>query len=177
MKKVFVAVAILGAMGFVSSASAAVASHVFSWSGTVPAASTDSAWIIKTPQKDDIPAGILTFTTAGDKGVLTGSTDLAFNVFDYATPPTVGNAAASYTYQLSSLAINSAGLAAEQGADGYFEIQANGAALVKGQDVTVATGEATTLIVAPTAVATPSNQPDAGDDVNVQATIVVSAAS
>ncbi|WP_429219258.1 hypothetical protein [Aeromonas veronii] len=177
MKKVFVAAAILGAMGFASSASASVASQSFSWAGSVPAASTNSTWIIKTPQGDDIPgAGSLTFTTVGGKGELTGASDLQFKVFEYSGGK-VGSTATSYTYQLTSLAVSNAGLAAEQGANGYFEVKANGAALVKGQDVTVSNGDATSLIVAPTSVATPSNQPDAGDDVYVQASIVVSAAS
>lgn len=177
MKKVLIAAAVFGAMGFASSASAAVASQVFSWSGSVPAAAAQTGWIIKTPQKGDIVPGILVFSNAANKGVLTSSSDLAFNVFDYAAPPTVGAVASSYTYQLSSLAINSGGLSQEQGANGYFEIKADGASLVKGTDVIKAAGGDTTLSVAPTAVATPSNQPVAGDDVDVQATIVITTAA
>jgi hypothetical protein len=172
-----IAAAILGAMGFASSASAAVASHVFSWTGSVPAASTQNGWIIKTPQKTDIGAGIMSFAVdASGKGVLNNSSDLAFNVFDYASG-TPDAAATNYTYQLTSLAVNNNGLAQEQGANGYFEIKADGAALVKDAVMTKATGGDTTLTVAPTAVATPSNQPAAGDDVNVQATIVVVSAA
>jgi hypothetical protein len=173
-----VAAVVGGAMGFAGAASANVATQVFSWTGSVPAAPSHTGWIIKTPQQGDIASGILVFNAdANGKGVLTGATDLAFNVFDYSTPPTVGAVATNYTYQLSSLRVNSSGLAQEQGADGYFEILADGAAMTKGTNVLKTAGGDTTLTVAPTAVATPSNQPSAGDDVSIQATIVVVSAT
>lgn len=179
MKKLVLIVAILSSFGFAGVASANVASHVFSWSGTVPASSTQTGWIIKTPQKADITPGILVFNAnAQGRGELIAASNLAFNVFDYAASPTVGAAASNYTYQLTSLAVNtnSTGLAQEQGAGGYFDIKADGTPLVKGTDVVKATGGDTTLTVAPNATGT-ANQPAAGEDVNVQATIVVTAAA
>ncbi|WP_152607654.1 hypothetical protein [Aeromonas hydrophila] len=176
-KKFLIATAALGAMGFVNSVSANVASQVFSWTGSVPAASTDGAWIIKSPHKNDVDSGILVFKAEGDKGVLTSSSDLAFNVFDYTANPTVGDAASNYSYQLTSLAINSNGLAQEQGTNGYFEIRADGVALEKDVAKAKASGGNTVLTVAPTTATSPSNQPAAGDDVNIQATIVITTAA
>lgn len=180
MKKTMIAVALLGTMGLVGTTSAIDASQVFTWSGTVPAAPTSTDWVIAQPIGTPITNGILTFTTdIAGKGVLTGSTDLRFNVFKEigttGTPDTA-QPAASYDYKLISLAVNNAGLAAEQTADGYFAIQAsNGgvaAPLVKNIAKTGASGE-TILSVVPSGVATPDNQPGAGDSVDVQATIVV----
>jgi hypothetical protein len=176
-KNVLIAAAIFGALGFAGAASANVASHAFTWSGSVPAVSTQNGWVVKAPQGGDIASGILVFNAdAAGKGVLTGSTDLMFNVFDY-TGGNVGAAAASYEYQMTSLGVSNNGLVQEQGANGYFEVHADGSALTKGTSVSKAAGGETTLMVAPSAVATPSNQPNAGDDVNVQAAIVVISAA
>ncbi|WP_421187452.1 hypothetical protein [Aeromonas enteropelogenes] len=178
MSKVHIAAAIIGAMGFVGGVSAAdEASQVFNWTGSVPATSTTGgAWIIKSPSGGEVDSGILAFTAdETGKGVLTSSTDLAFNVFSYDSG-TVGAQAEKYSYKLTNLAINSNGLAQEQGDKGYFEIRGNASALEKDTVVADVSGE-TVLTVAPTTEANPSNQPAAGDDVNVQATIVITSAA
>ncbi|WP_129504148.1 hypothetical protein [Aeromonas veronii] len=177
MKKMLIAAVAFGAMGFVNSASATVASNVFQWAGTVPASATQNGFIIKSPTASDIGAGQMTFTadTAG-KGVLSGSSTIEFNVFEYSAN-TVGAAATDFTYQLSSLKAGVSGLAQEQSATGYFQIEADAVPLVKGTDVTKANGGVVSLSVAPTNVATPSNQPAAGDSVEVLATILVSNAT
>lgn len=176
-KNMLIAASILGALGFAGTASANVASQAFSWSGSVPAVSIQDGFIIKTPQKGEIPVGILVFKAdASGKGVLTGSTELEFNVFSYVGSD-VGNAAANYEYQLTSLGVSKNGLVQEQRANGYFEIHADGELLVKGSGVTKASGGATALSVAATSADTSYNQPDAGDDVNVQAAIVVTTAA
>lgn len=174
MKKILIAAAVFGALGFAGTASANVASNVFTWSGSVPETSTQAGWIIKTPLKTDIANGILVFTAnAAGKGELKSSTDLAFNVFKYDAAPAIGDAAANYKFKLSSLAVNNGGLAQEQAPDGYFAIKADSAVLVKDAEVNKISGGETNLTVVPSAAAAPSNQPDAGDDVSVLATIVV----
>ncbi|MFQ2048378.1 hypothetical protein ACK34J_05445 [Aeromonas veronii] len=184
MKKAMIAVALLGTMGLVGTASAIDASQVFTWTGTVPAMPTSNAWVIAQPTGAPITNGILTFTTdAAGKGVLTGSTELRFNVFkeDGTTNlPDTAQPALSYGYKLISLAVNSAGLAAEQAADGYFAIQGSNAGvaapLVKNTLKAGVSGE-TILSVVQSGVAIPGNQPNAGDSVDVQATIVVEGAT
>ncbi|HHQ4663920.1 TPA: hypothetical protein ACSPZY_004430 [Aeromonas veronii] len=185
MKKMKIAIAMLGLLGVVGSASAIDASQVFSWSGTVPAAPTSNSWVIAQPSGAPIGNGILTFTTnAANKGVLTGSTQLSFQVFKESTTtantPDTAQPAASYSYKLVGLAVNRAGLSAEQTVNGYFAIQAaNGvttSTLVKNTAVTGASGT-TVLNVIPTTVAAPDNQPMAGDSVDVHATIVVESAT
>lgn len=180
MKKTIVMAAILGAMGFAGAASAAGdASHVFTWSGTVPAIGTEDGFIIKSAAGTDIDNGLLLFVTdASGKGVLQSATSLDFNVFDYSTAPTIGAPAKSYSYELTSLAATKGGLVQEQDSNGYYAINADGAVMVKGGAATPkATGGKTVLTVQPSAVATPSNQPAAGDDVAVHATIVVTNAT
>ncbi|HDO1324271.1 TPA: hypothetical protein P2R04_001218 [Aeromonas veronii] len=184
MKKAMIAVALLGTMGLVGTASAFQASQVFPWSGTVPAMPTSETWVIAQPTGAPITNGILTFKTdaAGNKGVLTGSTELRFNVFkeSTATPntPDIAQPAVSYGYKLVSLAVNTSGLAVEQAADSYFAIQgSNGgvaAPLVKNALIPGVSGETVLSVVKGTGV---SNQPNAGDSVDVQATIVVEGAS
>ncbi|WP_270827510.1 hypothetical protein [Aeromonas sp. Y318-1] len=183
MKKAMIAVALLGTMGLVGTASAIDASQTFTWSGTVPAAPTSNGWVIAQPTGAAITNGILTFTTdAAGKGVLTGSTELRFNVFEelVATPgaPDTGKPATAYDYKLISLAVNSAGLAAEQDANGYFAIQSSNNGItepmvkntVSATNATQVTGETILSVIKGAGV---SNQPSAGDSVDVQASIVV----
>lgn len=179
--KVLFAATILGAMGFAGAASAAnMASQVFTWSGTVPVASTQNGWIIKTPQGGDIAAGSLVFAT-DKQGVstLVSSTDLAFSVFAYddTTTPAVGDAAVSYTFELTSLAVNSDGLASEQSGRGFYDLKADGISMRKGTAVSKASGGTAVLKVAPSGVALPDNKPNPGDSVDVQASIMVTAAA
>lgn len=183
MKKTMIAVALLGSLGFISAASAEIsASQTFTWSGTVPAAPTSNGWVIAAPTGAPIGNGILTFTTDSEgKGELTGSTALRFNVFKELTAgvANTNEPATSYNYSLISLAVNSSGLAQEQDADGYYAIQSdNGGVvkpMVKNNSFDSAAGE-TILNVIKSGVDTPSNQPVAGDSVEVQASIVVEGA-
>lgn len=174
MKNTVVMAAILGAVGFSCAASAAnLASHVFTWSGTVPAASNQSNFIIKSDAGNDIENGTLLFLTdPTGKGVLHSASTVGFNVFDY-TGEAVGEQASSYSYALTHLAATKNGLVIEQGTDGYYAINADGATMVKGDAINKPSGGPTVLTVEPTNVATPTNQPKAGDDVAVHATIVI----
>ena len=187
MKKAVIAVALLGTMGLVGTASAFDASQTFTWSGTVPAMPTSNGWVIAQPTGTAITNGILTFATdAAGKGVLTGSTELRFNVFKESalTPgaPDIAAPATKYDYKLISLVVNSAGLAAEQGAGGYFAIQSsnNGVAesmvknTVSATNATQVDGETILSVIKGAGV---SNQPDAGDSVDVQASIVIEKAA
>ncbi|MFM4875107.1 hypothetical protein ACEUDK_19415 [Aeromonas veronii] len=183
MKKTIIAVALLGSLGFVGAASAEIsASQTFTWSGTVPAKPTSKGWVIAAPTGAPIGNGILTFTTdIESKGELTGSTALRFNVFKELTSGVANpdEPAASYNYSLISLAVNSSGLAQEQDADGYYAIQSNNGGvvkpMVKNSSFDGAAGE-TILNVIKSSADTPSNQPMAGDSVEVQASIVVEGA-
>ncbi|MFM5781525.1 hypothetical protein ACET8B_02070 [Aeromonas caviae] len=176
MKKTILMAAVLGALGFVGTASANVASHVFTWSGTVPASSSQNGFIIKASDTTDIKNGALVFSaTADGKGVLQSSSSLDFNVFDY-TGEVIGDAAASYDYQLTNLGATKGGLVQEQDANGYYKITADGLDLDKGNIIAAKQGQ-TVLTVAQSEAATPSNQPESGDDVAVHATIVVTAAT
>lgn len=175
MKKTIIAAALLGTLGLVGMASAATsASQVFTWSGTVPAAPTSNGWVIAKPDGEAITNGALTFTTnAEGKGVLTGSQELRFNVFKVGdkTPAT------NYDFTLTSLAVSSNGLVSEQTSDGYFAIQAlkssgESMTLAKNTAVSGVSGE-TVLSVVRSDVEKPANQPNGGDGVVVQATIVV----
>lgn len=175
MKKSLVATVLLGAMGFASTAMAIDASNVFTWTGTVPAAPQANNWVIKSPAGQNLTNGIMVFTLAADgKGVLTGSTEIAFSVFQEdgagTGNPDLNNKATSYDVELTSLAVNSAGLAAEQAANGYFSLLANGVPLAKNA-VTGMTDD-TLLTIGVGTVGAP-NQPSAGDSVDLQATIVV----
>lgn len=185
MKKTIIAVALLGSLGFIGAASAEiVASQTFTWSGTVPAKPTSKGWVIASPTGAPIGNGILTFTTDIEgNGELTGSTALRFNVFKESTTPGVADInvpAPSYKYSLISLAVNSSGLAQEQDANGYYAIQSdNGGVvklMVKNDSFDNAAGE-TILNVIKSSVDNPSNQPVAGDSVEVQASIVVEVAA
>ncbi|HDO1331764.1 TPA: hypothetical protein P2Q98_004564 [Aeromonas veronii] len=188
MKKAMIAIALLGSMGLVGTASAALleTSQVFTWSGNVPAAPKVDGWVIAQPDGSAIPRGILVFTTdAAGKGVLTGSTELRFQVFEEdandAGKPDLGKVATKYNYTLTSLAVNSAGLAAEQADAGYFAIQSlNGGVateLKKNTPVAALKEETILSVVKNTQFAAPANQPNAGDSVDVQATVVVDGAS
>ncbi|WP_421252671.1 hypothetical protein [Aeromonas sp. 600724] len=174
MKKTVVMAAILGAVGFTGAASADnLASHVFTWSGTVPAISTQSDFIIKSDAGSDIENGTLLFlTNPTGKGVLHSASAVGFNVFDY-RGGAVGQPASTYSYQLTHLAATKNGLVIEQGADGYYAINADGTTMVKNNPIVKLTGGPTLLTVEPTKVTNPTNQPEAGDDVAVHATIVI----
>lgn len=187
MKKLIIPLAIMGSVGFIGSAAAVDASQVFTWTGTVPALPTANSWVISQADGTAITNGILTFkTNASGKGELTGSTELRFTIFKEQTgvgnegKPDTTQPATTYKYTMTSLAINSAGLAAEQDpASGYFAIQATskGATavnLVKNTAQTASTGGETILTVVKSSVATPNNQPNAGDSVDIQASIVIS---
>lgn len=187
MKKSLLCVALLGSLGFVGSASALSASQTFTWTGTVPAAPTSAGVVIASPTGAAVNHGILTFTAdaahAG-KGKLTGSTELSFNVFkeDAAKPGVadITKPATSYDFKLVNLAVNQSGLAMEQDANGYFAIQADNkgtqSKLVKNTAKTGAAG-VTILSVVKSDVATPSNQPELGSSVDLQATILISNAT
>ncbi|BCO14970.1 hypothetical protein RIMD111065_33260 [Aeromonas hydrophila] len=168
-------ITLIAAAFFASSSAMAIdASNTFTWTGTVPAAPVvGNNWVIKSPTGQDLTNGIMVFRLNADgKGELTGSTELAFNVFSEQAPgvPDVAAPANTYTIELTSLAVNSAGLASEQDANGYFGIIANGAALAKGTPE-IMTGD-TRLIVGVQNDAA-ANQPLAGDSVDLQATLVV----
>lgn len=175
MKKSLVATVLLGAMGFTSSVMAIDAANTFTWTGTVPSAPQANNWVIKSPAGQDLSNGIIVFTLGADgKGVLTGSTEIAFSVFQEdgvgTGIPDMNNKATAYDVELTSLAVNSAGLAAEQPTGGYFNLLANGVPLAK-NTVTGMTND-TLLTIGVDTVGAP-NQPSAGDSVDVQATIVV----
>ncbi|TNI15016.1 hypothetical protein CF106_01390 [Aeromonas veronii] len=160
-------------MGFAGAASADNASHVFTWSGTVPAVSQQTDFIIKSDAGTDIENGTLLFLTdPTGKGVLHSASTVGFNVFDY-TGDAVGEQASSYSYQLTHLAATKNGLVIEQGTDGYYAINADGTPMVKGNVIDKSSGGPTVLTVEPTNVANPTNQPNWGDDVAVHATIVI----
>lgn len=167
----FAAVVVMGALGFAGTAAAEnVASHVFTWSGSVPATSTQNGFIIKASDASDIQNGTLLFTAdSAGKGVLTGASTLDFNVFDY-TGDTVGAAAQKYTYEMTSLAATDNGLVNEQLADGYYKVVADGVDLAKNTPEIDKAGPTVLTIAAGSGTA---NQPNAGDDVSVQATIVI----
>lgn len=174
MKKVAAAV-VIGALGFAGAAFAAdtpVASHVFTWSGSVPASSTAMGYIIKATDGGEIQNGALIFSAddAG-KGNLLGASSLDFNVFHY-VDDVVGQPVTSYNYEMTSLASSKGGLVTEQDANGYFKITADGVDLAK-NDVQEHKMGPTVLTVAAADTAEPSNQPNAGDDVAVQASVVV----
>ncbi|WFO49859.1 hypothetical protein [Aeromonas veronii] len=174
MKKTVVMAAILGAMGFAGAASAEnLASHVFTWSGSVPAISTQTDFIIRSDAGGDIENGTLLFLTdVGGNGMLHSASTVGFNVFDY-TGNVVGEPARTYSYELTHLAATKNGLVTEQGADGYYAINADGTTMVKGNAIDKPSGGSTVLTVEPTNAPNPTNQPKAGDDVAVHATIVI----
>ena len=179
MKKTMLMVAVLGAMGFAGAASAAdQASATFTWSGTVPMAPVSNGFIVKDSSGNDIGRGALVFSVdAAGLGTLTSSSTLDFNVYQSADGTTVDAPATSYNYHLASLQATKGGLPQEQDANGYYSIMADGAVMVKGDaPVVKVSGGVTNLTVVPTAVATPSNQPTAGEAVDVHARIIISGA-
>jgi hypothetical protein len=177
MKKTMLMVAVLGAMGFAGAASAVdQASATFTWSGTVPMTPISNGFIIKDSSGNDINRGTLVFNVddAG-LGTLASSSTLDFNVYESPDGTTVGLPATSYDFQLTSLQATKGGLPQEQDASGYYAIMADGQVMVKGDVATPkASGGVTNLTVVPSAVATPSNQPSAGEAVDVHARIVIS---
>ncbi|MFM5881704.1 hypothetical protein ACET7V_20100 [Aeromonas sanarellii] len=179
MKKTILMAIVLGAVGVAGTVSAAEqASATFTWSGTVPMGPTSNGFIIKDSVGNDIQRGSLLFSVdAAGKGVLTGSSTLGFNVFDY-TNEIVGAPVSSYSYQLTSLTsvqITKGGLQQEQDSQGYYAIMADGTKMeVNGLPTDKPEGGVTNLAVITSGVATPSNQPSAGDVVDVHARIVIS---
>lgn len=177
MKKCMLMAVVLGAMGIAGTASAAdQASATFTWSGTVPMAPASDGFIIKDSAGNDIQRGTLIFAVnAGGEGDLTSSSTLNFNVYESVDGVEVGDPATSYSYALTSLQATKGGLPQEQDANGYYAIQADGDLMEKGAaPVAKATGGVTFLTVAPSAAATPSNKPVAGESVDVHARIVIS---
>lgn len=178
MKKHMLMAVVLGVMGYAGAASAANdASATFTWSGSVPAAPISTGFIIKDSAGNDIERGALLFSVddAG-KGSLMSAENLNFNVYEY-DGTTVGTAATTYSYQLTSLMATKDGLPQEQDANGYYAIEADGVKLVKEAVATAKpTGGVTTLTVVPSGIAAPSNQPNAGEVVDVHARIVISGA-
>lgn len=177
MKKSIIAAALLSSMALAGVASAATsASQVFTWAGSVPAASTSNGWVIAKPDGSAITKGALNFDTINGKGVLVTSEELRFNVFkaDDKTP------AKNYSVKLQYLGVansSTGSIVKEQPKDGYFAIQAlkstgDVMTLAAGTAVDALTGE-TVLSVVPSGVDKPSNQPEAGDAVIVHATILV----
>lgn len=178
MKKSIIAAALLSSMALAGVASAATdASQVFTWSGTVPATPISNGWVIAKPDGSAITNGALNFDVTKDgKAVLLNSQELRFNVFksDDKTP------AKNYSVKLEYLGVSNTSTGAqiaEQPNDGYFAIQAlkstgDVITLVKGTAVDALSGE-TVLSVVRSGVEKPSNQPNAGDGVIVQATILV----
>lgn len=180
MKKTMMMAVVIGAMGVAGVASAVEAdqaSATFTWSGTVPMAPTSNGFIIKDSVGNDIQRGSLVFAVDNTgKGTLTSASTLNFNVFDY-TGNTVGNAVTSYSYQLTSVQATEGGLPQEQDAQGYYAIMSDGAKMVINAAPTVKdTGGVTNLTVVTSDVADPSNQPSAGEAVDVHARIVISGA-
>lgn len=178
MKKHILMAVVLGVMGYAGAASAEdQASATFTWSGLVPAAPISNGFIIKDSAGNDIERGALLFSVddAG-KGSLMSSENLNFNVYAY-DGSTVGTATNAYSYQLTSLMATKDGLPQEQDASGYYAIEADGVKLVKEAVPTAKlTGGITTLTVVPSGIVAPSNQPDAGESVDVHARIVISGA-
>lgn len=178
MKKHMLIAVVLGVMGYAGAASAAdQASANFTWSGSVPAAPISNGFIIKDSAGNDIERGALLFSVDDTgKGALMSAENLDFNVYEY-DGTTVGPAATSYSYQLTSLMVTKGGLPQEQDSSGYYAIEADGVQLVKGAVATAKpAGGVTNLTVAPSGAASPSNQPNAGDVVDVHARIVISGA-
>lgn len=176
MKKHMLMAVVLGMAGYVGSASAAVdASATFTWSGLVPAAPVSNGWIIKDAVGNDIIRGILVFKldSQGAKGELMSSSSIDFNVYDYSNN-VIGAEATSYKYELSSIKVTKGGLPQEQSANGYYAVTGDGVKMVKGATPTAKAGGITTLAVTTSGVATPDNQPDAGEPVDFHALIVVS---
>lgn len=183
MKKSLIGLALLGSMGLVGTASAVDASQTFTWTGSVPAAPTSNGWVVASPTGSEIGNGILTFVADKDgKGVLKSSSDLTFNVFaeegENTGKPDLSKPAKSYGYKMISLAVNNGGLAQEQNNEGYFAISA----MNKGKEVklvkhTAQAGAAgDTILRVVTSGTGQSNQPNAGDAVDVQAAIVIEGA-
>ena len=172
MKKVAAAVVVMGALGFAGTAAAGnLASHVFTWSGNVPAASTQNGFIIKASDTSDIKNGTLVFTTdTTGKGILQSASTLDFNVFDYKDGANVGAAAASYDYEMTNLAATKDGSVTEQFGNGYYKVVADGSDLVKNDPVTSKSGPTLLTVAADTGT---ENQPSAGESIAVQATIVI----
>ncbi|MFB2928730.1 hypothetical protein [Aeromonas hydrophila] len=184
MKKQQLFIAILGAIGLAGPVSAdTLASQTFSWGGVVPVASTQQDWVVRAATGANINVGSLTFSNYRDgagKGKLVGSTPIVFNVFKYdsaASKVKKDEPAASYTYELQSLTITRGGVIRKTlTGDSFFEVLADGTPL-KFNDATNSRsgGGAVALTVAESKFT--KDQPDAGEYVNVQAAIVVTAAS
>lgn len=180
MKKLMMIAVVMGAMGVSGIASAAgdTASATFTWSGAVPASPSSDGWIIKDSVGNDIQRGALIYKLGVDgKGELTSSSTIDFNVFKSADGVEVGDPAAQYSFALTSLQSTKGGLPQEQDSSGYYAVVADGTPMVKGgTPIAKTTGGVTFLTVASSGVATPSNQPVAGEDVDVHARIVVTGA-
>lgn len=180
MKKLMMIAVVMGALGVSGIASAAgdTASATFTWSGAVPMSPSSDGWIIKDSVGNDIQRGALIYKLdeAGN-GELTSSSTIDFNVFKSTNGVDVGEPAAQYSYALTSLQATKGGLPQEQDGSGYYAVVADGLPMVKGAaPIAKATGGVTFLTVATSGVATPSNQPVAGEAVDVHARIVVSGA-
>jgi hypothetical protein len=178
MKKHILMAVVLGVMGYAGAASAEdQASATFTWSGLVPAAPISNGFIIKDSAGNDIERGSLLFSVDDlGKGSLMSAQSLNFNVYEY-DGTTVGPAATGYSYQLTSLMVTKDGLPQEQDSNGYYAIEADNVTLVKGAAATAKPqGGITYLTVVPSGVAGPSNQPNAGEAVDLQARIVISGA-
>ncbi|MBL0656190.1 hypothetical protein JD524_16400 [Aeromonas caviae] len=180
MKKTILMAVVIGAVGVAGAASAAEAeqaSATFTWSGTVPMAPTSNGFIIKDSVGNDIQRGTLVFSVDNTgKGTLTSASTLNFNVFDY-TNDIVGEPVTSYSYQLTSIQATEGGLPQEQGEQGYYAIMADGAKMeINALPTDKATGGVTNLTVIPSGALVPSNQPTAGEAVDVHARIVISGA-
>lgn len=176
LKKTILMAIVMGTMGVTGTVSAAEqAAATFTWSGTVPMGPTSNGFIIKDSVGNDIQRGSLVFSVdAAGKGTLTSASTLSFNVFDY-TNDIVGAPASAYSYQLTSVQATKGGLPQEQDAQGYYAIMADGAKVeVNGLPIDKAEGGVTNLTVVPSGVALPSNQPIAGEAVDVHARIVIS---
>ncbi|MNJ14615.1 hypothetical protein D3C77_88450 [compost metagenome] len=177
MKKTILMSLVIGCVGFAGVASAAdQASATFTWSGSVPMAPISDGFIIKDSAGNDIERGTMVFNVdAAGKGSLASASTLDFNVYAY-DGTTVGAPADSYDFRLISLEASKNGLPQEQDANGYYAIMADDAEMVKGATATVkAAGGVTNLTVVPaTGVSTPSNQPLAGEAVDIHARIVIS---
>ncbi|MBL0656188.1 hypothetical protein JD524_16385 [Aeromonas caviae] len=175
MKKPILMAVIMSVASAASAAEGEQASATFTWSGTVPMTPTSNGFIIKDSVGNDIQRGSLVFAVdAAGKGVLTSASTLNFNVFDY-TNDTVGDPVTYYSYQLTSVQATEGGLPQEQDAEGYYAIMADGAKIqVNDLPTTKATGGVTNLTVVPSDTPDPSNQPTAGEAVDVHARIVIS---
>ncbi|MGR5048746.1 hypothetical protein ACPV3P_08405 [Photobacterium damselae] len=188
MKKMIVAITVLGTLGMASSAMAAAGDALpagttsFQWAGSVPTATNSGAGYFIIQEGDtNFTDGVLTFTNTTSGGIqLIDSNEIGFKVVKDAAAggdynPETDVAPLPYKGTLTSVKVGVNGFPSEQAADGYFNIYADGAKLaVNNADAINKTAQnnITRLTVKPKD-ATPNAALTAGDAVVVQALVAV----